>query len=89
MLGRSFLPEEDRPGQNQVTILSYRVWQEQFGADRDIAGRTITLNDNSYIVVGVLPADFRRAASLISGCLSLLIQRSSSAAPIRCVLSQG
>ena len=62
-LGRNFLPEEDRPGQNRVAILSYRIWQERFGADRDIAGKHITLNDNSYTVVGVLPADFQFASN--------------------------
>ena len=58
MLGRNFLPDEDRPGQNRVAILSYAAWSERFGADRDIAGKTITLDDKSYTVVGVLPADF-------------------------------
>ena len=59
MLGRNFLPEEDRPGQNPVAILSYAAWSGRFGADRDIAGKTITLDDESYTVVGVLPADFQ------------------------------
>jgi putative ABC transport system permease protein len=58
-LGRGFLPEEDLPGQDRVAILSHRVWQERFGADGDITGRPVTLNDNSYTVVGVLPADFQ------------------------------
>ena len=62
-LGRNFLPEEDRPGQNRVAILSHRVWQERFGAKRDIAGSRVTLNDNSYTVVGVLPADFQFASN--------------------------
>src|SRR6185436_7342702 len=62
-LGRSFLPEEDAPGGNRVAILSHRVWQERFGADRDIAGRSITMNDTSYTVVGVLPAGFQFASS--------------------------
>jgi putative ABC transport system permease protein len=59
MLGRNFLPEEDRPGQNRVAILSYAAWSERFGADRDIVGKTITLDDESYTVVGVLPAGFQ------------------------------
>jgi predicted permease len=59
MLGRNFLPEEERLGQNQVAILSYAAWSERFGADRDIAGKTITLDDESYTVVGVLPAGFQ------------------------------
>jgi len=59
MLGRNFLPEEDRPGKDHVAILSYAAWSKRFGADRDIAGKTITLNDESYRVVGVLPAGFQ------------------------------
>ena len=59
MLGRNFLAEEDRPGKNRVAILSYAAWSGRFGADRDIAGKTITLNDESYTVVGVLPASFQ------------------------------
>jgi predicted permease len=59
MLGRNFLPEEDRPGQNPVAILSYAIWSERFGADRDIVGKTITLDEQSYTVVGVLPASFQ------------------------------
>ena len=59
ILGRNFLPEEDRVGHDHVAILSYATWSQRFGADRDIAGKTITLNDESYTVVGVLPADFQ------------------------------
>ena len=59
MLGRNFLPDEDRPGQDHVAILSYAAWNQRFGADRDIAGKVITLNDESYTVVGVLPATFQ------------------------------
>lgn len=59
MLGRNFLSEEDRPGQNRVAILSYAAWSARFGADRNIVGKTITLDDESYTVVGVLPAGFQ------------------------------
>jgi putative ABC transport system permease protein len=59
MLGRNFLLEEEQPGQNRVAILSYAAWSERFGADPDIAGKAITLNDASYTVVGVLPAGFQ------------------------------
>lgn len=58
-IGRDFLPEEERPGKNHVAILSYSAWSGRFGADRDIAGKTITLDDESYTVVGVLPAGFK------------------------------
>src|SRR5207253_1536084 len=59
MLGRNFLPDEDLPGHDRVAILSYAAWSERFGADRDIAGKAITLDDQSYTVVGVLPAGFQ------------------------------
>jgi putative ABC transport system permease protein len=45
-----------------VAIFSHRVWQERFGADREIAGKTVTLNDSGYTIAGVLPADFRFAS---------------------------
>src|SRR5262249_60386198 len=59
MLGRNCLPDEERPGQDRVAILSYAAWRGRFGADRDIAGKAITLNDESYTVVGVLPDGFQ------------------------------
>ena len=63
VLGRDFLPEEDRPGQNHVAILSHRLWRERFGADPAVVGRTVTLNDDSYTIVGVLPAAFQFATN--------------------------
>src|ERR1051325_10033276 len=59
ILGRSFLPDEDQPGHDHVAILSYASWSKRFGADRNIVGKSIALNDESYAVVGVLPAEFQ------------------------------
>src|SRR5207253_2276675 len=58
VLGRDFLPEEDRPGYNKVVVLSYSTWLHYFGGQADIAGKPISLNDADYTVVGVLPRDF-------------------------------
>ena len=58
-LGRAFLPEEDRPDTRRELILSHGLWVRRFGADPGIVGRVIRLNESSYTVVGVLPADFR------------------------------
>ena len=58
-LGRAFRDEEDRPGENRVVVLSHALWQRRFGADRQAVGRTLTLNGDRYIIVGVMPADFR------------------------------
>jgi len=57
--GRYFLPEEDRAGNAPVLMLSHRLWQSKFGGDPKLIGRTITLDNQGYTVVGVLPADFR------------------------------
>jgi putative ABC transport system permease protein len=57
-LGRVFLAEEFRPGAGKVVVLSDKLWQERFGADTGVIGRTIKLDDNSYTVVGVMPPSF-------------------------------
>jgi predicted permease len=53
-LGRFFLPEEDAGGANRV-VLSWGLWQEAFGADPSVVGRTIELSGFAYTVVGVAP----------------------------------
>jgi putative ABC transport system permease protein len=58
LLGRNFLPAEDRPGGERAAIISHGLWQRRFNSDRQIIGRSITLNNQSYTVVGVLPPDF-------------------------------
>jgi putative ABC transport system permease protein len=58
-LGRDFLPEEDQPGRNFVVMLSNGLWQRRFGSDPKIVNQAITLNGQSYTVIGVMPASFR------------------------------
>jgi len=58
-LGRAFRPEEDKPGANQVAVMSYGLWQRRFGADPGIIGKPISLNGKSFIVVGVMPRSFQ------------------------------
>ena len=58
-LGRNFSPEEDKPGAARVAILSDGLWRQRYNSDRDIVGKTITLNDAIFTVVGVLPETFR------------------------------
>jgi putative ABC transport system permease protein len=61
MIGRTFVAGEDRPGNEHVAVLSYQLWQRSLGADPTIAGKKITLNGESYLVAGVMPASFRFA----------------------------
>ena len=58
MLGRQFLPEEDKDGTNRVVILGHAAWQNRFGTDKGIIGRSIRLNNEGYTVVGVMPSGF-------------------------------
>jgi len=57
-IGRGFTREEDSPNGERVVILSYGLWQRRFGADPAIAGKSVSINDNPYTVVGVMPEDF-------------------------------
>jgi putative ABC transport system permease protein len=56
--GRSFLPEEDKPGGNPAVILSNGLWQRRYGADPKLLGKSLAINGNDYTVIGILPADF-------------------------------
>lgn len=56
IVGRIFLPGEDEPGTDtRLVLLSNRLWVSRFGADRAVVGRALTLDGESYTVVGVLP----------------------------------
>ena len=59
LLGRWFASPEGTPGHAAVAILSYGLWQQRFGADRGIVGRTIRLDGEPYLVVGVMPRTFQ------------------------------
>lgn len=53
-LGRTFRPEEEGPAQS-IAVLSHGLWQRRFGSDARVLGKTITVNNESYTVVGVMP----------------------------------
>jgi putative ABC transport system permease protein len=54
ILGREFSDSDDRPEAERVVVLNYAFWQRKFGGDRNIIGKTITLEEESYTVIGVL-----------------------------------
>jgi putative ABC transport system permease protein len=60
VLGRTFLPEEARnqEGGAPVAVISYRMWQTQFGGDPQVLGQTIRLNRNALTIIGVAPREF-------------------------------
>lgn len=58
VLGRGFLPEDERPGAEPTVILGHRLWQERYDSDPAIAGRTVRVNGRQRIIIGVMPEDF-------------------------------
>ena len=58
ILGRDFLPGEADPGKPAIVILPYNTWQKRFGGRKDIIGQTVSLSDETYTIVGVLPREF-------------------------------
>ena len=61
ILGRTFQSGEDVPNGPKVTVLTYGYWQRKFGGDAGVLGRAISINGESYTIVGVLPATFQFA----------------------------
>jgi putative ABC transport system permease protein len=57
VLGRGFTLENENPGQDQVTVLSYALWQTRFGGDPSIVNKTIVLNGKACEVIGVMGED--------------------------------
>ena len=57
-LGQTFRLGDDEPGADKVVVLSHGLWQRHFGGAEDIIDRTISLNEEPYTVIGVMPSDF-------------------------------
>jgi hypothetical protein len=57
-IGRVLLRSDDAPGAEPVAVLSYRLWLERFGGNAGAIGKTIRLDDESHVIVGVMPASF-------------------------------
>jgi putative ABC transport system permease protein len=62
IVGRTFRPDEDAPGKDKVVVLSYGFWQRHFGGRSSALNETLTLNGESYTVIGVMPERFNRGA---------------------------
>ncbi|MCI0387438.1 MAG: ABC transporter permease [Acidobacteria bacterium] len=59
ILGRTFTPDDGKPGQPRVVMLSYGLWQRRFGGDPKIISRKLILGGQETTVIGVLPANFK------------------------------
>ena len=61
MLGRLFVPGEDKEGADREVILSHKLWQRRFSSDPNVLGKAIVLDGNGYVIVGVMPQQFQFA----------------------------
>jgi putative ABC transport system permease protein len=59
ILGRTFSPDEDLPNAGKFTVLTFGFWKNRLGGGREIAGKTITLSGEHYVVLGVLPENYQ------------------------------
>jgi predicted permease len=57
-IGRTLLPEDDRPGAPRAAVLSYALWRRDFGSDPSALGRTMLIHGQPYTIVGVAPERF-------------------------------
>jgi len=60
-IGRDFYAGEDRPGAPRTVMLNHASWMKRYGGKPDVLGHTVTLDNNPYVIIGVLPADFHFA----------------------------
>ena len=63
ILGRSFLPHDDREGAPETVVLAHRFWQQEFGGDQNIVGQALTFDSTRFTVIGVMGPDFRYPSS--------------------------
>jgi predicted permease len=59
LIGRSFNQKDDQAGAPGTVVLSYALWQTQFGGDQSVLGKSLSLDNQPYTVIGVMPPDFR------------------------------
>src|SRR5262245_17584942 len=60
IIGRTFTPDEDRnPGERLVAVLGYGEWQTRFGGDPSVVSKTMTINGQSFAILGVMPKGFK------------------------------
>ncbi|SPE29564.1 conserved membrane hypothetical protein [Candidatus Sulfopaludibacter sp. SbA3] len=58
VIGRGFQPGEDQPGREREVVLSNKLWRRRFGADSGIVGQTIHLDDQNFVVTGIMPSSY-------------------------------
>ena len=82
-LGRAFATGDDQPGHDRVVLLDYRFWEQKFGSDPNIIGKTIRLNGEEHTIIGVLPQRFQIISFRSQVWLPLVLDESQQSAAVR------
>jgi len=82
-LGRVFANGDDQPGRDHVVLLDYRYWEQKFGADPNVVGKSIRLNGEEHTVIGVLPQQFQILSFRSQVWLPLVLDESQQGAAAR------
>src|SRR4051812_26374536 len=80
MIGSAFTDEQGVAGKNMVVILSYRLWQREFGGAADVVGKRVLLEAAPFTVVGVMPPDFRYPSHTAQFWVPLTFNRQNAGA---------
>ena len=65
-IGRTLVPDDDKPGAPRAAVISYRAWNREYGASPSVIGQTIRIHNQPYTIVGVLPPDYAGMMPLIA-----------------------
>jgi putative ABC transport system permease protein len=82
-LGRAFANGDDQTGHDRVVLLDYRYWEQKFGADRNVVGKSIRLNGEEHTVIGVLPERFQLMSFRAQVWLPLMLDEAQQGAAAR------
>jgi putative ABC transport system permease protein len=74
IVGRAFSADEDQPGRERVVILSEALWHSRFGGNREIVGRSISLDGTPYTVIGVMPAAFQYPTTGLDAWITAVLE---------------
>jgi len=82
-LGRVYGPEDAVPGFSEAVVISDGLWRRSFGAARDVIGRKVVMDTDTYTVVGVMPRDFRHPGETVRGDVDMWAACEFAAAPFQ------
>src|SRR5688572_8521352 len=77
LLGRDFADDESATGRNRVVVLSHALWSTRFGSDESAVGRTVSIDGDPHVVIGVMPRDFEAYETGVDAWLPLNIDPAS------------